>query len=127
MMRLYPRVQVEAQSFEGTKKFVVPSQSMTLSEIIRRFVRKEPLPVGNGAELYEERMGDLEKLAKEDITIQMEKAESIKKSLARIEAKQKKEDLEKAKVESPSLDVPPKGGVTGNGKDGQAPPSPTDA
>lgn len=81
MIRLYPVVVVKAQSFKSVKKTVVPNQSMSLQEIVRRFVKREQLPVAREG-LYEERFGDLEKLSKADITVQMERVEEIKADIA---------------------------------------------
>lgn len=66
---------------------------MSLREILRRFVRRESLPVAREG-VYEERFGDLEKLSKADITIQLDKVEELKNRIAdfeaRMEAKRKK-------------------------------------
>lgn len=80
-MRLYPKVIVIGQSFDGVKNNVIPSQSMGLKEIIRRFVRRESLPMEKDG-IYEENMGDLEKLAKQDLVIQHERIEELKRNLA---------------------------------------------
>lgn len=76
-IRLYPDVKVQRQSFKGTKRLTVPNQSMSLREILRRFVKREALPVMREG-VYEDRMEDLEKLAKADPVIQMEKAQEWK-------------------------------------------------
>jgi len=79
-MRLYPKVKVIGQSFAGVKETAIPSQSMSLKEIIRRFVRRESLPIEKDG-IYEERMGDLEKLANADITEKMERVEQLKSTI----------------------------------------------
>jgi len=79
-MRLYRQVKVKGQSFDGVKETAIPSQSMSLKEIIRRFVRRESLPIEKNG-IYEERMGDLEKLANADITEQMERVEQLKTTI----------------------------------------------
>lgn len=88
-IRLYPEVVVSKQSFIGTKVCTLPDQSITLKEIIKRFLRKEALPISKEG-LYEDRMGDLEKLANEDITVQMERAQELKATLKK--AQKQKED-----------------------------------
>jgi len=59
-LRLYPPVKVTGQSFKNVKRIVLPSQSMTLREIIKRFIRKESLPIEKDG-IYEDRYEDLEK------------------------------------------------------------------
>lgn len=59
---------------------MIPNQSMTLREIIKRFVRKESLPISKEGH-YEDRYGDLEKMSKQDITTQMEMAEVLKEKI----------------------------------------------
>lgn len=97
-MHSYRTVAVKRQSFKLEKRITVPQQSMTLHEIIRRFVRREQLPVLKEG-TYETRMGDLEKLAKEDISVQMERVEEIRKNIdegtKRLKAKED-EDVKRA-------------------------------
>jgi len=98
-MHLYPKVARKARSFKGIKEVTMPDQSMSLREIIKRFVRKESLPIQQQG-FYEDRFGDLEKLAHEDIVIQLQRATEIKDWLAVSKAKQDKLDAEaKAKAE----------------------------
>lgn len=100
---LYPARPRKGQSFKGVKKFVVPNQSMTLQEILRRFIRKESLPVAKDG-IYEERFGDLEKLAKKDITEQFEVVEELKE----VSRKKKKFDAEeKARIEKEAAEPKP--------------------
>lgn len=103
-MRLYPDVIVKGQSFVGCKKLVVPSQSMSLREILRRFVRKESLPISHEG-TYEDRYDyDLEKLAKEDLTVQEEVHAEMKAkasdldSKMKMEAAQRKDAMSKARA-----------------------------
>lgn len=77
---------VARQSFIGQKVEVVPNQSMSLKEILRRFVKREALPVAREG-MYEDRFGDLEKLKNADITEQMERIEQIKADIAAFELK----------------------------------------
>lgn len=92
---LYSPVKVTGQSFKGCKEHTVPMQSMSLKEIITRFVRREALPVMKEG-TYQTQMGDLEKLAKEDITVQMDRVEELKANIAKGEKRMK----EKAETEA---------------------------
>lgn len=66
-------------------------QSMSLQEILRRFVRKESLPISKEG-VYEDRYDyDLEKLAKEDMTVQQEVLDEMKSKASVLEQKVKKE------------------------------------
>lgn len=69
-MRCYPKVIVKGQSFYGVKKKVVPNQSMTLKDIIKRFIKHESLPVIKEG-FFAETDGDvdLEKFVHEDPTV----------------------------------------------------------
>lgn len=98
-MHLYRPVVVKGQSFEGVKKHVIPSQSMTLREIIKRFLRKESLPIEKEG-FYEERFGDLEKISKEDVVVQHERAADLKQKIEKAARRMKvKEDLKKHEEE----------------------------
>lgn len=92
---LYPKVPRKALDFSKVKSVTVPDQSMSLAEIIRRFVRKESLPVLKEG-VYEDRFGDLEKLANEDIVVQLDRAAEISDWLRKAEERQKRLDKEKA-------------------------------
>jgi len=73
-----PRIKrMDKDFFAKTKNVVVPNQSMTLREIIKRFTRREALPIEKNG-VYESRFGDLEKLSREDITVRMETAETLR-------------------------------------------------
>lgn len=67
-LRLYPPVKVIGKSFKHCKVIVVPDQSMKLSDIIRRFIRGEALPVSKEG-FYAEGHGDLEKMSKDDLSV----------------------------------------------------------
>lgn len=112
-IRLYPSVQVTGQSFKKVKRCVVPNQSMSLREIIKRFIRRESLPVHQEGS-YEERFGDLEKLSKADIVVQMEKVDELKSQLDGIR-KREKARTDKAKADAAAAKnvepPPPTGGV----------------
>lgn len=96
VLRLYPSRVIKGQSFKGVKKHVVPNQSLTLKEILRRFVRKEPLAIGRDG-IYNDSLGDLEKLANADITEQMETVDAIKAGIAKGE--KEKRDREKQEAD----------------------------
>lgn len=98
-MHHYPKVDVKRQSFANVKRATVPNQSMSLREIIKRFVRREALPVSKEG-LYEERFGDIEKMSRLDITEQMEVVNDLKTRIAKFEAgieAQNKKEREEAK------------------------------
>lgn len=80
MMRLYPPCRPTGLSFVGVKRMTVPNQSMSLREIIRRFIRRESLPLSKDG-TYEERFEDLEKLSHQDITVRMDRVEDLKVKL----------------------------------------------
>lgn len=87
MIRCYPPVPVRGQDFSNVKKVTVPKQSLSLREILKRYVRREPLPgVQDGT--YDERFGDIEKLAKADIVVQMEKIDELKATIKRVRKKE---------------------------------------
>lgn len=68
---------IVGQSFKGCEVLTLPNQSLTLKEILQRFVRREALPVAKDGE-YTEGYGDLEKIARKDITEQMEIADEFR-------------------------------------------------
>lgn len=83
------------------KKRTVPNQAMSLREMLRRFVRREPLPVEKQG-VYIESDYDLEKLPHLDRTEQDEILAEMKgkteKAKAKVE-KKKKEDADKVIAE----------------------------
>lgn len=88
------------RTFKGVKLVAKPSDALTLLEILQRFIRKEALPVGMEG-VYSDQYGDLEKLAKKDITEQMEVADQMREAAAR---SKKKEKEKKEKEEKERLD-----------------------
>lgn len=94
-LQLYSSRPVAGQSFTGVRSVVVPNQSLTLREIISRFVRKESLPIQMEG-VYHEGLGDLEKLAREDIVVQRERAEDIKAKIAKADLRMKKKAVDEA-------------------------------
>lgn len=112
-IRLYPPVKVTGQSFKNVKKCVVPNQSMSLREILTRFVRREPLPVLNDG-LYEDRFGDIEKMKNEDIVDINARKEKMESEIKDYEKRDKKRKAEieaakkKAEENPPTPPIPPK-------------------
>lgn len=72
MTRLYPKRPIKGQSFKGVKKHVVPNQSMTLQQILNRFIKHEALPIVKEGYYADQQDIDLEKLPTEDITVREE-------------------------------------------------------
>lgn len=88
------------------KKITLPDQSMSLEEILRRFVRNEPLPVGHDVEFHESE-DDLEKVAHMDLVDQTEFLEKQKETQRVYDRQERKrqadrrkqfEDEERAKI-----------------------------
>jgi len=77
-------------------------ENRDLVKDIRRFVRREPLPVYTEG-VYETRFGDLEKQAKLDITEQQEIAADLR---AKISDFQKREQEKAEKAKKPPEPVP---------------------
>lgn len=88
---LYPNREIVGQDFSNEKPVVVPNQSMTLKEILRRFVRRESLPIERQG-IYAEGFGDLEKIVHEDFTVQEERLNEVRKKVENA----KKKSSEKA-------------------------------
>lgn len=116
-VRLYPPVKVTGQSFVGVKRTVVPKQSMSLREIVKRFMRRESLPLSREGN-FEERFGDIEKMSKLDITEQFDKADELKASIGKFKKRQKdaqdhltreREKKEKDGLPPPPTPTPPEG------------------
>lgn len=105
---LYPVVKDKYPDYSKTKVIVVPNQSMTLKQIIARFLRKEPLPIEKEG-FYAEGFGDVEKMAKQDITTIREHGEQLKAKFKSYEA-MKKADEEKKKAEADKLEADRLGG-----------------
>lgn len=90
-LRLYPKQEIEKQSFEGVKRHVVPNQSMGLAEIIRRFTRREPLPELREG-FYSEEHGDIEKIQKEDIVDREERIRELDERIKKRDSKKKSKE-----------------------------------
>lgn len=95
ILRLYPPVKVIGKSFKHCKVIVVPDQSMKLSDIIRRFIRGEALPVSKEG-FYAEGHGDLEKMSKDDLSVLHERRIALRER----SIKEKAEADAKAKAEA---------------------------
>lgn len=88
-LKLYPTARrVVGQSFKGVERQTVPKQSLSLKEILRRFVRREELPMTKEG-VYETRFGDLEKISRMDIVDQMDYVDHLKSKIAAFEDRQK--------------------------------------
>jgi len=94
-MKLYPTVIVEGKSFVGSKKYVVPMQALSLKEILRRFVRRESLPVSHEGTYDDRHEYDLEKLAHEDLIVKEEVLNEMKEKAQVLKARLDKEESEK--------------------------------
>jgi len=112
--------------FDGVKRLTLPDQAMSLAEMFRRFVRREPLPVEKAA-TYIETNYDLEKIAKLDrvekdeiLAVMREETKLAEHKVA--QAKKKKQEEEDAskvppisveqkdpKGDDPVKNPPPKG------------------
>lgn len=101
---LYPVFEEKGLDLSKEPKVVVPNQSMTLRDIIKRFVKKESLPAQKEG-IYHESEYDLEKLSKADLTEQHEVIEELKQKVKRKkkvvddyhEEQKKKEEEQRAK------------------------------
>jgi len=98
-LRLYPSRKEKGTSFKGVEIITIPSQSLTLRDIIKRFIRKESLPIQREG-FYSEDLGDIEKMERLDMTERHEMAADLKQKLNRLEKrfeqKAAKEAAEKA-------------------------------
>jgi len=103
--RLYPVVPRVRQSFAGVKKVTVPGQCMSLAEMFRRFVRREPLPVEKKG-LYLESDYDLEKVATLDRVDQEVVLEEMREKTKAAEIKLKKAQKAKAEKEAAAAAPP---------------------
>jgi len=97
--RLYPDVPRVRQMFKGVKRVTIPGQCMSLAEMFRRFVRREPLPVEKQA-IYVESDYDLEKVSTMDRVDQEVILEEMKEKTKAAEAKIKKAEAKKAAIEA---------------------------
>lgn len=94
-MRLYPTVVVQGKSFVNSKRVVVPMQSMRLQEIVRRFVRRESLPVSKEGIYNDEHDIDLEKIMDEDFTVQEEVINEMQQKVKDLDKKVKMEEAQR--------------------------------
>lgn len=91
-VRGYRKVARRPRLFPGVKKLTLPDQAMSLQEMFRRFVRREPLPMEkNGT--YVESKYDLEKVMHMDIHEKKEVLEEMREDTkvkeGKVKAKQK--------------------------------------
>jgi hypothetical protein len=104
---LYPVRKHPVKDYSKCVKTVVPNQSMSLKDILKRFVRRESLPIEHKG-YYEDRFGDLEKLKYADFTVREERAKELKEQIAKgmkkVKEKEEKEAAEKAQKEKDVFD-----------------------
>lgn len=93
--RLYPPVKVTGKSFKGVKVITVPDQSMSLADILKRFIRKESLPVAREG-FYSEELGDVEKMQKQDLSVIHDRGIELRDRMA----KEKADAAAKAKADA---------------------------
>lgn len=102
-VRMYPNVSVKKENYSNVKKVVMPNQSMSLQDIIKRFIRRESLPLEKQA-VYEDRMGDLEKIAHEDISVKADMAADLKEKLSKKEKEMKEKEQKEKKEKQEKYD-----------------------
>lgn len=126
---LYRHVHVRGESFKTVKRSVIPKQSMSLREIVQRFIRRESLPALKEG-FYDERFGDLEKMRNEDITQKYDRIDNLKATVKRgkkaeADKLQKAKDDAAKKVAESSIQSPAAAVSTGGGKKevGVSPPT----
>lgn len=99
---------VYRQSFADAERLVVPNQSLSLKQILQRFVRREQLPILREG-VYEERFGDLEKMARMDMVDRAEIADDLREKIAGFERREKereeKEKATKAKADADAMEA----------------------
>lgn len=112
-LRLYRPVVIVKQDYSQEKPVTVPNQSMTLREIIKRFTRKESLPIEKEGTFITGH-GDLEKFQHADLVDKHERLASVRKRTKELyESEQKRAAADanpppkKAGGESPSGGPPP--------------------
>lgn len=84
----------------GSKKLVVPNQTMSLEEILKRFTRGESLEIGKDGTFDDEGDDDLEKVANMDLVDKAEFVDKLKQTQKDFE----KQEKEKAHKERRRLD-----------------------
>lgn len=89
MIGLYNPRPIVGQSFKGVKRVTVPNQSLSLREIVRKFVRREPIMTRTTEGVYETRFGDLEKVSQMDMFDQLEVVDQIKSDIDKFNASEK--------------------------------------
>lgn len=95
---LYPPVSRKPRLFPGVKRVTLPNQCMSLAEMFRRFVRREPLPVEKQG-IYVEGEHDLEKVARMDRVEQEELLDQLKANTSAKEKAAKDKIAEELKKE----------------------------
>lgn len=98
----YPVYSRKGQSFKKVKRVTVPKQSMGLEEILKRFVRREELPIEKRG-FYADNLGDLEKLSHADIVVQRERAADLRKKMAGVKSRQEKRIMEEEAIRAEGI------------------------
>lgn len=127
MIRLYPNVKVKGQSFKGVKKHVVPNQSMTLQQILQRFIKHEALPIVKEGFYAEGQDLDLEKVVQEDVTVREEIYQEHKEKVKGMRAKaddESKTAMQKAQAKKKQEETDLFNKWSEQTKDPKDPPSP---
>jgi len=77
---------------------------MSLKDILNRFIRRESLPVAKDG-VFNDKLGDLEKLANEDVTVQMDRVNDLRTKIKAANSRMKaKADAEKAALIKAEVD-----------------------
>jgi len=93
MVTLYVARPIGRQNFSKEKNLTVPNQSMSLKDILNRFIRRESLPVQKNG-IYNDQLGDLEKMATEDVTIQMDRVNDLRTKIREANARMKQKAID---------------------------------
>lgn len=125
-MHLYRPVKVIGQDYSKVKLLTVPNQAMTLQEIIKRFTRRESLPIERQG-VYAEGFGDLEKMSNADITVQHDEIARLKKVVATGKEREKKAKESASAGSPPPTPVAPPAAAAPTPQGVQSPPSPQGA
>lgn len=90
--------------FPGVKARTIPDQAMSIKEMFRRFVRREPLPLERDG-VYVESEYDLEKISHMDTIEKREILEEMREKVSAKDAKVKRAQKEKEEKEKALADA----------------------
>lgn len=104
---LYPGVAARPrvrQMFVGVKRVTVPGQAMSLKEMFRRFVRREPLPVEKKGTYLEsdydlEKVSTMDRVEQEEVLAEMRSKTEAAEGRVKAARKKVADDLKKAEEE----------------------------